>query len=141
MSSPLIHDLNGVMGTTSLLLETELNPEQREYAETIDRFARNLLTLINDILDFSKIEAGQLSLEEISFDLREVVEEAGELMSPKAGEKELDLVVRYAPGTPRFVTGDPGRVRQVVLNLVSNAIKFTHEGHVLVNVREVEVPA
>ena len=137
MSHEIRTPINGVLGTTSLLLETRLTTEQKEYAETTDRSARNLLSLINDILDFSKIEAGQLSLEEVSFDLREVVEEAGELLAPRASERGLDLVVRYWPGTPRFFRGDPGRVRQIVLNLVSNALKFTHEGHVLLSVEGV----
>jgi len=134
MSHEIRTPINGVLGTTSLLLETPLTAEQREYAETTDRSARNLLGLINDILDFSRIEAGQLLLEEISFDLREVVEESAELLAPRAAEKGLDLVLRYVPGTPRFVVGDPARIRQVVLNLVGNAVKFTQEGHVVLRV-------
>ncbi len=115
-------------------MNTRLDDEQRQFADTIRASADALLTVINDILDFSKIEAGRLDIEPIPFDLRVAVEEVAELLSPKAAEKGLEFVVRYAPGTPRHVVGDPGRIRQILTNLVGNAIKFTKSGHVLVDV-------
>ncbi|MEQ1855321.1 MAG: ATP-binding protein [Longimicrobiales bacterium] len=131
MSHEIRTPINGVLGMTGLLLETGLTAEQREFAEATDRSARNLLMLINDLLDFSKIEAGQLTLERVPFDLRTVVDDVGELLAPQAINKGFELVVRYQPGSERFFVGDPGRVRQIVTNLVGNAVKFTSAGHVL----------
>ena len=134
MSHEIRTPINGVLGMTGLLLETPLTAEQKEFAEATDRSARNLLMLVNDLLDFSKIEAGQLKLERVGFDLRTVVDDVGELLAPQAFSKGIDLVIRYRPGTARQFVGDPNRVRQIVTNLVGNAVKFTSSGHVLITV-------
>ncbi|MFQ5931655.1 MAG: histidine kinase dimerization/phospho-acceptor domain-containing protein, partial [Nitrospiraceae bacterium] len=126
--------MNGIIGMTRLLLGTELTGGQREFAETVQSSADSLLSILNDILDFSKIEAGRFAIEPIPFDLRLAVEEVAGLLAIRAGEKGLELMVRYAPDAPRRVVGDAGRIRQVLTNLTSNAIKFTHRGHVLINV-------
>jgi len=120
-----------------LLLDTDLSLEQREFAAIARKSGEALLDVVNDILDFSKIEAGKLAIEAEDLDLRQVVEDVAEMLEPKAAEHNLDLIVRYCPGTPRHFAGDAGRVRQVVTNLVGNAIKFTHRGHVLITVESV----
>ncbi len=132
--------MNGIIGMTSLLMDTELTNEQRDFVETVRSSADALLNIINDILDFSKIEAGKLDLERHPFELRTCLEEALDLLTPRAAEKKIDLIYTVEDSLPPIIEGDVTRLRQIVVNLVSNAVKFTSKGEVAIAVSREEHP-
>ncbi|RWO92176.1 ATP-binding protein, partial [Mesorhizobium sp.] len=132
--------MNGVLGMAELLAKSDLDPKQKTFTDIIVKSGNALLTIINDILDFSKIDAGQLVLDPAPFNLAEAIEDVATLVSTRAKEKDLELIVRLEPRLESLFVGDVGRIRQIVTNLLGNAVKFTDEGHVLVDVTGERVP-
>ena len=134
MSHEIRTPMNGVLGMAQVLNNTQLSADQQQYVDTIIGSGKGLLDIINDILDFSKLEAGKLALEALCFDLERSVHDVAQLLAGAVQEKGLELIIRYAPDCPKHLLGDAARIRQILVNLVSNAIKFTEQGHVLVGV-------
>ena len=140
MSHEIRTPMNGVLGMAELLSKTQLDQKQKTFTDIIMKSGTALLTIINDILDFSKIDAGQMVLDPAPFNLAEAVEDVATLMTTRAKEKDLEMIVRFQPGLPEHHVGDVGRIRQIVTNLMGNAVKFTDAGHVLVEVTGTETP-
>ncbi len=137
MSHEIRTPMNGVMGMAELLARTDLDKRQRTFVDIIVKSGASLLTIINDILDFSKIDAGQMELDPAPFRLAEAIEDVATLVSAKVAEKDLELAVRIDPDLPEMLVGDVGRIRQIVTNLLGNAVKFTDQGHVFVDVSKI----
>jgi len=138
MSHEIRTPLNAIIGTADLLGESHMSPDQRSYVDLLKKAGEALLSLVNDILDLSKIEANQIELEEVGFNLKELIEQATEIYALKTDKKGIELACQVAPNVPEFVKGDPARLRQILLNLIGNAIKFTERGEIVVRVARFE---
>jgi len=138
MNQDIRTPMNGILGITQILMNMPMGGSQRDYVQIIHQSNKSLLSAINDLLDFSQVESGDVEIESISFDLEMACYEVAEILQSKVREKQLELVVRYSPRLPKQFKGDPARVRQILLNLMGNAIKYTHTGHVLVEAKLLE---